>query len=370
MKGLAIIYDPHNLYQFLWYYCNKGKIKEWDALCLPNGYKGEYMHTFCEESGVFSKIYKYDTDFSNMSGMKKIKVILSMFGHFIIGKHKEFCKKLMNSYVVLNDYDEIVVIADVGVVSGACVALGEEKEIVILEDGINDYSNRPRWISKEKMKSVYNWQGFFLAKMGYCSPGWFWFEPDRYCIKYSSQPEKMKYRNYKEIRQLYTQEGTDEKLFDHIVKKIYPAIQKIDFEKTEAVLFTRSLDDFVVDDKKYIERIENYIQRSYKNILLKKHPREQCVYQFENGIKCLEVDNSVPAEVLLPYLKGKDIILITTSAIMLYMKAYQLTCNLILLDGMYEENMKSGTKYRLLCDEEVIEYCENFAEGHYMITTI
>lgn len=55
---------------------------------------------------------------------------------------------------------------------------------------------------------------------------------------------------------------------------------------------------------------------------------------------------------------------------MLYMKAYQLTCNLILLDGMYEENMKSGTKYRLLCDEEVIEYCENFAEGHYMITTI
>ena len=97
MKGLAIIYDPHNLYQFLWYYCNKGKIKEWDALCLPNGYKGEYMHTFCEESGVFSKIYKYDTDFSNMSGMKKIKVILSMFGHFIIGKHKEFCKKLMNS---------------------------------------------------------------------------------------------------------------------------------------------------------------------------------------------------------------------------------------------------------------------------------
>ena len=55
------------------------------------------MHTFCEESGVFSKIYKYDTDFSNMSGMKKIKVILSMFGHFIIGKHKEFCKKLMNT---------------------------------------------------------------------------------------------------------------------------------------------------------------------------------------------------------------------------------------------------------------------------------
>ena len=53
MKGLAIIYDPHNLYQFLWYYCNKGKIKEWDALCLPNGYKGEYMHTFVRNREFF-----------------------------------------------------------------------------------------------------------------------------------------------------------------------------------------------------------------------------------------------------------------------------------------------------------------------------
>ena len=75
----------------------------------------------------------------------------------------------MNSYVVLNDYDEIVVIADVGVVGGLC-CIGRRKEIVILEDGINDYSNRPRWISKEKMKSVYNWQGFFSAKIGYCHP--------------------------------------------------------------------------------------------------------------------------------------------------------------------------------------------------------
>ena len=48
-KGLAVIYDPHNLYQFIWYYCNAGRDMVWDALCLPNDKKGEYMHTYCEK---------------------------------------------------------------------------------------------------------------------------------------------------------------------------------------------------------------------------------------------------------------------------------------------------------------------------------
>ena len=52
-KGLAVIYDPHNLYQFVWYYCNHGKQKKWDALSLPNGGRGEYMHSFCEDTGIF-----------------------------------------------------------------------------------------------------------------------------------------------------------------------------------------------------------------------------------------------------------------------------------------------------------------------------
>lgn len=370
MKGLAVIYDPHNLYQFIWYYCNQGKQKEWDALCLPNGYKGEYMHTYCEVADIFSKIYKYDSDFSNMPALQKLKMILRMFGHAVIGKRKIFCEKLVNSYVNVNEYDEIVVIADVGIVSGACVALGCEKKVVILEDGIGDYGIRPRWISKEKMKSLYNWQGFFLAIMGYCSPGWFRLDTDKYCIKYSSQPEKMRYQNYKEIRQLYTSEGTDTKLFDQIIRKLYPTIENLDFEKTDAILFTRSLKDFVTDDTKYKKRIENYVNDHYENILLKKHPRESEKYCFKEEIKCIEIDNSIPAEVLLPYLKGKEIVLITTSAIMLYMKAYELKCKIIVFKGMYEDSITSNAHYRSLNEKEVFEYCESFAEGCYMLKVI
>lgn len=52
------------------------------------------------------------------------------------------------------------------------------------------------------------------------------------------------------------------------------------------------------------------------------------------------------------------------------MKAHLLNCTIILLQGMYEESIASNAKYRPLTKEEVIEYCETFAEGCYSITII
>lgn len=370
LKGLAIIYDPHNLYQFVWYYCNKGKQKKWDALCLPNGYKGEYMHTFCEHAEIFSKVYKYDTDFSNMGNFKKLATFMSMFGHFIIGQRKRFCKKLINSYVRLDDYDEIVVIADVGVVSGACVALGQEKKVIILEDGIGDYGERPKFISKEKFTSLYFWQGFIMAHMGYCSPGWFELKTDKYCIKYASQPDKMKYVNYKEIRLLYDRKTVNIELFDSIIKKIYPAICNINFDLIDTVLLTRPLDDFVDDTEKYIQRIEHYINENCKSVLIKRHPRESIKYQFNKEVAVQEIDNSVPAEVMLPYLVGKKILLITTSAIMLYLKSYDLNCQVIMFEGMYEESLSSNTKFRAKSLDDAFKFSDEFAKDHYKLVIL
>ena len=60
-KGLILVYDPHNLYQFLWYYCTYGKDMKWDALCLPNEGKGEYMSAYCKRVGIFEQVYSDET---------------------------------------------------------------------------------------------------------------------------------------------------------------------------------------------------------------------------------------------------------------------------------------------------------------------
>ncbi len=369
-KGLVLVYDPHNLYEFVWYYCNRGKNKTWDALCLPNAQKGEYMHSYCEKTGIFKHIYKDNTGYETAPVGEKASLFLSMLCHFLIGRRKAFCRKLLNRFVPLDDYDEIVVIAGVGIVSGACIALGKEKNIIILEDGINDYSKQSRMIPLTKIHSLYNWQGCILSAMGYCNPGWYRLNTTRYCIKYASQPEKMIYRNYREIRQLFAEEGTDTALFDELVRLLYPGLNNYDLSHIDAVIMTRPLGDFVVHPEKYVCRFEQYVRERYRNVLLKKHPREQTVYDFGDEVTVLEIDNSIPAEALLPYLKGKEIIIVTTSAIMLYMSAYALQCRMVLFDGMFEESARSNTSFRVMSEEEAKMFAERYCSDSYQIELI
>ena len=361
-KGLAVIYDPHNLYQFVWYYCNKGKRKEWDALCLPNGYKGEYMHGYCEASGIFQNIYTDDQDFAQVSLLSKIWLFTKMTAYYVVGRRKAYCRKLLNQYVDLNEYDELVVIADVGIVSGACVALAKEYEVIILEDGINDYGERPRFIAKNKLTSFYAWQGFFLSKMGYCSPGWFRFKADQECIKYCSYPEKMIYKGYKECRLLYSNEGTDEGLFNKIIKRIYPQIGKYNFCDYDTIILTRPLEDFVDDQSQYIKRLESYVCGKYSSALVKKHPREEYIYDFNNAT---EIDSSIPAEAILSYLKDKTVIVVMSSSILMYFKSFNIKCDIILFKGLFEDSQKSNALGKAPSISETKEFVKNFCAGSY-----
>lgn len=366
-KGLAIIYDPHNLYQFIWYYCNEGKDGEWDALCLPNGYKGEYMHSYCENAGVFKHIYKDDTNYSILPVSKKITEFLGMFAYFAIGRRHACCRKIINRFVNEKEYDEIVIIADVGLVSGACCSLGKEKEIIILEDGIGDYSTRKKWIPRGRLLSPYNWEGWMLSKMGYCSPGWYELKPDKNCIKYSSHPEKMKYRNYKEIRRLYEENGTDLELLRQIEKKLYPDIGKYSLEDVDAIILTRPLKDYVDDDEKYVKRLEEYINDHYKSVLVKRHPRDNTSYQFDSNVQSIEINNEIPAEVLLPYFKGKEVVVVSTSAVMLYTDVYGIHCKVAFFKGMHEENDQSNASYQFPTYDETDRFCKTYLNDRYEI---
>ena len=293
-----------------------------------------------------------------------------MAGYFLIGQQKRFCRKLLNQHVNLDDYNELVVISNTGIIVGACIVLGQEKNVIILDDGISEYTERPKWLPLNRMKSAYNRQGFIMAKMGYCSPGWFYFGPEKYCVKYSAHPEKMIYRNYKEIRQLFAEEGTDQALYETIIRRVYPALDELNLNGVDAVFLTRPLNDFVTDYQKYLNRFEAFVNEHYHNVLIKKHPRETLSYQFASHVNCSEINSAIPAEVMLPYLKNKDIYMVSGCAIALYMKAFGLHFDVISFDGMYEESLYSETNFYAMNDDELIEFCEKFASGSYDIVKL
>ena len=98
-RGLVIVYDPHSLQQFVWYYCTYGQDIKWDALCLPNGYKGAYMDTYCVRTGVFENVFKGETDYLEMPFINKVALFLKIFGYYVIGNRKKCSNEILLSYV-------------------------------------------------------------------------------------------------------------------------------------------------------------------------------------------------------------------------------------------------------------------------------
>ena len=321
-KGLAIIYDPHNLYQFLWYYCTYGQNKKWDALCLPNGFKGQYMDAYCKKCGIFENIYSDDKDFLAVPLSQQLKIFLQMFGYAIIGQQKSFCRKFLNNYVNIDEYDEINVMTDVGLVSGLAVGLSSQKKVVITEDGVGDYLGRSYKNLFKEFFSLHTWKGFSLAFLGYANIGHiFPLRSTKHCFKYSSHPDLMKYTKYASHNKLYDFEKTDMETFNAAIERLYGAISKFNFNDYDAIVFTEPLEDYFSNIDGYYALLEEYISNNTRKILIKKHPREEWNYTFSNNVQVDVFDQSIPAEVMIPYIKNKKLIFAPSSSIMLYLNS-------------------------------------------------
>lgn len=352
-KKLAVIYDPHNLLQFIWYYSTYKSEYEWDALCLPNGSKGEYMSKHCEKSGIFTHVISNSKAYLDASLIEQLKIFFKMFIFFCIGKQEEFCKELANDFVCIDDYEEIVVLTDHGLVASAFIGLSKEKNIVILEDGKGDYMHRSNKNILQHLFSPFDWKGFLIANMGYANTGHRYpLRTTKCCVKYCSHPEKMLYRDYKSIHKLYDYDSTDMVLYNSIIEKIYGNINQYNFESIDTVIFTCNIADFTNNTEKYMDRIVEYVNVSSKNILLKKHPRDIMNYQFSSNIITNEVNTEIPAEVLLPYIRDKKVIFMYTSALMLYIDSNEYDVECIYFNDLHEKSEKESTYFTYICKDD------------------
>ena len=362
-KGIALIYDPHNLYQFLWYYCTYGDEYEWTALCLPNGAKGEYMSVYCEKSGIFDEIIRdKDGAFLTMSLRQRLVVFGQMFWYAIRGMQKKYCKRLVGKYINDEEYDIAVVLTDVGIVSGAFIALSDEKRVVILEDGMGDYFERSNRSLLKNLFNPYDWQGFLLAKMGYANPGHRYpLKTTENCEKFCSNPDRMIYKNYKRMKKLFDTSKTDMELYKATTGKIYSKISECDFENAEAIIFTDRLLDFSTNSvDEYVEKFQDYINSKYHSIILKCHPRDDTPYQFAPEVRVQKIDSSIPGEAILPYLGNVDIIFMYTTSIILYMGAYGYKALYIYFNKLYEKTTNEGSHANYITKQEMEKCLERF----------
>ncbi|MBR1533513.1 MAG: hypothetical protein IJ639_04060 [Ruminococcus sp.] len=319
-KGLALIYNPHNLLEFVWYCCTYSKDTEWDALCLPSGHMGEYMSEYCEKSGLFNKIYASDKNYSQAGMKEQLGAFLSMFGHYITGRRAAYCKKTLNRYVEdIDRYDELVVLNDIGLVGGLMIGLGKQKDVIILEDGVGDYVEKSNKRFLKHLLSGREWRGFLLAKMGYSnSEHNYPLVTSKYCTKFNSKPEKMKYRKYKRFEKLFDFTDTDVERYNRIIADLYTDIDQEKIRQSDAIVFTTNVADFTKDPGAHIKAFEDYMNAHANAVMIKKHPRDCGDYVFDPAVSIYELSPAYPAEVILPYIKDKQIYFMFPSSVLLY----------------------------------------------------
>lgn len=325
-QGLIVVYDPHNLLEFLWYYATHGKEYEWTALCLPNGYKGEYMGDYCERCGIFKRIIRKKEEFLSASAGRKAVIFLDMLANAVVGRQEALIRRFLKDYDVdVDAFDRLVVMTDVGLISGMVVSLGKHKDVVIMEDGTGDYYERTYSQIRHHLNKSDMWQGMLVSAMGYSNPGHFFpLRTTRYAVKYCSKISQMKYRNYREMRQLFDFEKTDMELYNELIRRAYGDFDVNRLKESDIVFFTVPLVDYLEDTENHVSRIVGYVNglvaEGKRRVVVKRHPRDPQTYRFSEEAEVYEIDNSIPSEVLLPYVKDKTLVFFDACSTLLNIK--------------------------------------------------
>lgn len=306
-KALAVVAGPYRFYQVLWLYTQFSEL-EWSILLLPYGNGDRVikdLHEKSERAGIFKHIYRSDMIGQDSGVMKQIVMFLKMFGYFMIGKRKHLMKQIIRSQTEGNEYDVYFVGCEYSIIEGAIIGLADEKEVYIFEEGLSDYTPRKKYPSL-------NWKeiiSFCFTKMGYFSP-YQTFELDHtiQCVKFASLPELLRNRTYKEIRSLFERVDGE---FDKLSEKVYH-ISTDYLKQYDVILFTTVFG--IHADAEYMERVHAWISEHYagKRILIKKHPRDDAQYDWDD-IECYIGGENVPAEVLLNIVDKQEILMMDMS---------------------------------------------------------
>jgi hypothetical protein len=219
---------------------------------------------------------------------------------------------------------------------------------------MGDYLDRKDSNLQKNILNIYDWQGFFTAKLGYANIGHNYpLKSTQWCQKFSSHPEKMKYRKYKCIDKLFDYSETDNELFRRILLSTYPKLETYNMDNVEMVFFTMPFIGIVNDSTPFVHKIEKYINDNFDSILIKKHPRDNSEYHFKDTMTVKEVDSQVPGEVLLPFVKGKNIVFFHFSSILLYLNPSQYRIDFLFLEDLYNQS-NTGKNYLSYASKEKI----------------
>lgn len=341
-RGLVIISGPQDLLQALWFCALHPEIR-YDALISLADVSMETkkgIEAQCWKSGCFEHVLSFEGYKSRRVG-EKAALFIQMMWHYCIGRRSRMTSLIINREVDRKKYQTVLVDGEISVLGGAFIDHSDrDYDVYIMQDGVGDTMTReslPRF-------GVREFAYWLVAVMGYCNPAYYYkLKKVKYCTKITTLEPLMKYKPFKKILRMNI--GSTNPLYRQYLSRVYDLDKLAQDEETDLLLLTTNFEKESIFPI-YHKALRTWLRREYegKKIALKRHPRDNCQYEWEE-FEFRRIDPSIPAELLLPLFKGKMVILSDASTVL-------------------AEVIAAGMEYRVLFFERILDsaYRELFWE--------
>lgn len=312
-KALAVVAGPYRLMQVLWFTLLYPEYS-WSVVLLRYGENLDdlaEMENICKRSGKFSAIYTAVTATRFSSMFEMIKVFLQMIFFFFIGQRKKYCRRLVETYLGQFDYSLLCLACSYSLFEGAVLNFSDEIPTIMMQEGLGDYICH----EKSEFGLFMRLGGKLLFKMKYVNfLGLKGFAYNKNCIKYATNPERLAEKDFLEIRKLFAGNETLEKDFQNLLGEVYQ-VEELDYD---VMVFSSITQSISKDDD--IERLRAWLYNHYKDkrILIKKHPQDAFLYQWDELNLTCKYTN-VPGEVIVKLAPNVKFIFAFPSTLLLSM---------------------------------------------------
>lgn len=277
--------------------------------CTVNG---NTIQEECRKTEIFENIIIDKVRYDTQSTVQKAKMFLGMSAWWLVGKQKKLCDRLISRLVTVSDYELIVIAGgEGGILNGAFMRQSSEKRVILLEDGLADYYPPAHAVHITEILGNLNLLvSFLLAKMNYVDIcGRTHLKSARQCEKYVCRPEQLGYTDYKSVHKLFDSEKMDSACYTRLIKQAFEV--NLRDLSGDVLLLTMPISELGAFQSRYKEEVENYINRVYsgKELVLKKHPRDDAEYFFTQCASVKVIPANIPGEIVLGGIPCREILM-------------------------------------------------------------
>lgn len=321
-KVLVVLTNQYMFMQLLWYY-SKYPEGIWEVIILKFG-DGDLMNSMyqkCVNCGFFTRIMTCESSIYGKKLLNKIIVMFRYLFQYITQRREKSDKKFLEGIVGGEEYKKVIIQSTHDSVSTAIINAMSDSILICLEDGMGDYlpaKGMGEWFKSTHFSlfklNMLQLLAFILAKMNVANVAAYGYQfqlkYDARMIKYCSLPDKMRYRNYKEIKQLF---DNDSREITFSENELFLKQQEYD-----VIVFSTIFSGFEDCEQQYYSTLQDWLKKNYKGkrILFKPHPRERCRFNCDD-LNIHIGGREIAGEQVLDLLPNAEIVLTYTTTILL-----------------------------------------------------